>query len=201
MEAFDGRRVCPAFSGLPGEPGPVRSGADEETGSEKQTGENPAPDRPYDRTVSATAQESLQKALEIFTAQQARAAQSVTRPDVSGKRIVGALMLRLLATAAGCLAVYGLSRLAALPAWAGWAAVIGILLAAAALTAKRTCRDGILLYQRYAPERLRRACVFQPSCSEYMLLAIDKYGVVLGVAKGLKRLGRCHYPNGGKDEP
>ena len=56
-------------------------------------------------------------------------------------------------------------------------------------------------YQRFAPDHVRLSCVFEPSCSEYMILAIEKYGVIRGVAKGLKRLRRCRAPNGGEDYP
>jgi putative component of membrane protein insertase Oxa1/YidC/SpoIIIJ protein YidD len=59
----------------------------------------------------------------------------------------------------------------------------------------------ILSYQRFAPERVRRACVFEPSCSEYMLKSIRLYGLVPGIVKGVARLFRCHDPNGGIDEP
>jgi len=57
------------------------------------------------------------------------------------------------------------------------------------------------LYQHYAPDELRRQCLFTPSCSEYMILAVEKYGVVLGVFKGAKRLFRCRGLNGGIDNP
>ncbi|MDE7086201.1 MAG: membrane protein insertion efficiency factor YidD [Prevotella sp.] len=33
----------------------------------------------------------------------------------------------------------------------------------------------VQLYQRYAPESLRRQCTCQPTCSEYALLALEKY--------------------------
>jgi putative component of membrane protein insertase Oxa1/YidC/SpoIIIJ protein YidD len=56
-------------------------------------------------------------------------------------------------------------------------------------------------YQKLAPDELRLACVFEPSCSEYMLMAIEKYGVIHGIGKGISRLFRCHYPNGGVDNP
>lgn len=46
----------------------------------------------------------------------------------------------------------------------------------------------ILLYQRYAPERIRRKCLFKPTCSEYAILAIEKYGVIRGVYKSYIRL-------------
>lgn len=57
------------------------------------------------------------------------------------------------------------------------------------------------LYQHYAPDEVRLKCVFEPSCSEYMILSIQKYGVTRGVFKGVYRLFRCHPPNGGHDEP
>ncbi len=44
------------------------------------------------------------------------------------------------------------------------------------------------LYQHYAPEDIRRRCLLQPTCSEYMILAIEKYGAVKGAAKGIRRL-------------
>lgn len=59
----------------------------------------------------------------------------------------------------------------------------------------------VQLYQRYAPDRIRNKCRFEPSCSQYMLLAIDKYGVIKGVFKGLARLKRCRPDNGGYDFP
>lgn len=57
------------------------------------------------------------------------------------------------------------------------------------------------LYQKYAPYEVRCNCVFIPSCSEYMILAIKKYGVIIGIIKGICRLKRCYRPNGGVDYP
>ena len=59
----------------------------------------------------------------------------------------------------------------------------------------------IRLYQRYAPEDIRLECLFVPSCSEYMILSLKKYGVIYGCFKGIKRLKRCRFPNGGVDYP
>ncbi len=59
----------------------------------------------------------------------------------------------------------------------------------------------IRLYQHYAPDDVRRMCHFVPSCSEYMILAVEKYGVIRGVIKGWNRLSRCHGDAGGIDEP
>lgn len=58
----------------------------------------------------------------------------------------------------------------------------------------------ILLYQKYAPEHIRLRCNFEPSCSEYAILAINKYGVLKGSWKTWQRLKRC-FPPGGIDYP
>lgn len=50
----------------------------------------------------------------------------------------------------------------------------------------------IRLYQHYAPEEIRRRCLFKPTCSEYAILALQKYGVVVGLYKAYNRLfKRC----------
>ena len=59
----------------------------------------------------------------------------------------------------------------------------------------------IHLYQNKAPDKVRLRCVFEPSCSEYAILAIRKYGVLFGGIKAIGRLMRCHLPNGGPDYP
>lgn len=59
----------------------------------------------------------------------------------------------------------------------------------------------IKIYQRYAPESIRLKCRFEPSCSQYMLMAIQKYGLLKGVKQGIGRLGRCNINDGGFDEP
>ena len=59
----------------------------------------------------------------------------------------------------------------------------------------------IRIYQKYAPYQIRSVCLFEPNCSEYMILAIEKYGLIKGVIMGIKRFKRCCYPNGGVDYP
>ncbi len=39
---------------------------------------------------------------------------------------------------------------------------------------------------------LGRNCRFEPSCSEYSLQALSKYGVFKGIFLSIKRLIRCH---------
>lgn len=42
------------------------------------------------------------------------------------------------------------------------------------------------------------ACRFVPTCSEYALEAVERYGALKGSWKGLRRLSRCHpfHPGG-----
>lgn len=43
-------------------------------------------------------------------------------------------------------------------------------------------------------------CKFYPSCSEYMMQAIEKYGSIKGCYLGIKRLLKCHpFAKGGYD--
>lgn len=56
-------------------------------------------------------------------------------------------------------------------------------------------------YQRFMPIAVRGNCVFIPNCSQYMILAIRKYGAIRGFIMGMKRVKRCHDPYGGYDYP
>lgn len=56
------------------------------------------------------------------------------------------------------------------------------------LALKPAIIGAVHLYQRYAPERVRRKCLCKPTCSEYAILAIEKYGVIRGVCKSCIRL-------------
>ncbi|WP_366083000.1 membrane protein insertion efficiency factor YidD [Geothrix sp.] len=50
----------------------------------------------------------------------------------------------------------------------------------------------IRLYQRYAPEDVRRRCLFMPTCSEYAILVLQKHGVIIGLLMIFDRLWyRC----------
>jgi len=60
----------------------------------------------------------------------------------------------------------------------------------------------VKFYQRAISPLLWSQCRFSPTCSQYMIEAIEKYGVVVGVAKGLWRILRCHpLSRGGYDPP
>ena len=45
-------------------------------------------------------------------------------------------------------------------------------------------------------------CRFQPTCSQYFIEAVRKYGAIRGSWKGLCRIGRCHpWGSSGYDPP
>ena len=44
-------------------------------------------------------------------------------------------------------------------------------------------------------------CRYRPTCSQYMLDAVDKYGAWKGFWKGIRRILRCHPWGGHGDDP
>jgi uncharacterized protein len=60
----------------------------------------------------------------------------------------------------------------------------------------------VRLYQIFLSPLLGRQCRFDPTCSEYFILAVRKYGAVLGAWKGAWRILRCNpFCRGGHDPP
>jgi putative membrane protein insertion efficiency factor len=59
----------------------------------------------------------------------------------------------------------------------------------------------IRFYQFAISPWLPNACRYQPTCSHYMVGAIQKYGVFKGIWLGLKRIGRCHPWGGSGQDP
>jgi putative membrane protein insertion efficiency factor len=161
-----------------------------------------AEEYPYDSTVDESRQRSLEKALAIFENQrkehECEASKRIKRPSVSVKKgllVIIAVSVTLFLLFHYVLSIYieslGTRMLIVLAA--------GVLIFFVNMQKAATWL--ILVYQKLAPDELRLACVFEPSCSEYMLMAIKKHGPYVGVLKGIKRLLRCHYPNGGVDNP
>ena len=61
---------------------------------------------------------------------------------------------------------------------------------------------GVRSYQVSLRPLLPSVCRFYPSCSEYFILSVRKYGPVRGAYKGVGRLFRCHpWHPGGYDPP
>jgi len=50
----------------------------------------------------------------------------------------------------------------------------------------------IRFYQRHISPGLPRRCRFYPTCSQYAVEAIEKYGAVKGLWLALRRFLRCH---------
>lgn len=58
---------------------------------------------------------------------------------------------------------------------------------------------GLIYFYRSCLSPLKPpTCRFVPTCSEYALIAIEKYGVARGVKLAIKRVLRCHpfHPGG-----
>jgi putative membrane protein insertion efficiency factor len=53
-------------------------------------------------------------------------------------------------------------------------------------------------YQYAISPFLGRSCRYHPSCSEYAVEAVEKYGALRGGWLALRRIGRCHpwHPGG-----
>jgi uncharacterized protein len=54
----------------------------------------------------------------------------------------------------------------------------------------------IRFYQWTISPLLGSSCRYNPTCSHYMIHAIEEWGIFKGLWLGLKRIGRCH-PWGG----
>lgn len=56
----------------------------------------------------------------------------------------------------------------------------------------------IRLYQRYISPLTPPTCRFHPTCSNYAIEAISKYGVLKGTWLAIKRILKCHpfHPGG-----
>ena len=50
----------------------------------------------------------------------------------------------------------------------------------------------IRIYQNTISLLFPSTCRFYPSCSNYMIQSIKKYGIYHGVTNGVKRVSKCH---------
>jgi uncharacterized protein len=80
--------------------------------------------------------------------------------------------------------------------------MIGNVLAALRNGASAFLIGGVRCYQIALRPIMPAVCRFQPSCSEYFILAVRKYGPVGGACRGAYRLCRCNpFTRGGYDPP
>lgn len=54
----------------------------------------------------------------------------------------------------------------------------------------------VKFYQAAISPWMVRSCRYSPTCSQYMIEAVNEWGPLKGFWMGLKRIGRCH-PWGG----
>lgn len=59
----------------------------------------------------------------------------------------------------------------------------------------------IKLYQKYlSPLKGRPTCIYTPTCSQYAMEALEKYGFLKGSFLAIRRIIRCHpFAKGGYD--
>jgi hypothetical protein len=57
-------------------------------------------------------------------------------------------------------------------------------------------------YQYFLSPLLGHHCRYRPTCSQYMVRAVSKYGAICGTLRGIWRICRCHpLCRGGYDPP
>lgn len=106
------------------------------------------------------------------------------RPTIRYTKPIIALVVYIAQFVGLCFLPYGKWWLTALT-------LIGYSLIYFSVIAKKAVIWLVHLYQNKASDETRLKCVMEPSCSVYMILAVEKYGVIRGVYKGIRRLFRC----------
>ncbi|RUM87637.1 MAG: membrane protein insertion efficiency factor YidD [Thermovibrio sp.] len=60
----------------------------------------------------------------------------------------------------------------------------------------------VRFYQRFISPLTPKSCRFYPTCSEYTIMAVEKYGTLRGLVKSAWRILRCNpFSKGGVDYP
>lgn len=59
----------------------------------------------------------------------------------------------------------------------------------------------IKVYQKFISPQLGKNCRYYPTCSEYTIQAVDKYGIIKGSILGIIRILKCNpFSKGGVDK-
>jgi len=66
---------------------------------------------------------------------------------------------------------------------------------------KKTIKGAVRAYQILISSWMPPACRFYPTCSQYMIQAVERFGPLKGTWMGLRRLARCHPWNDGGYDP
>ncbi len=67
--------------------------------------------------------------------------------------------------------------------------------------ASRAAMAAIRFYQRRISPLFGARCIYIPTCSQYALTAIDRYGVLRGTSLAVRRILRCHPLHAGGYDP
>lgn len=67
--------------------------------------------------------------------------------------------------------------------------------------AARAAIAAIAFYRRYISPLTPPSCRFYPTCSEYGLVAVERYGAARGLWLLARRIARCHPWNAGGYDP
>ena len=117
-----------------------------------------------------------------------------SHPKISVWQTVLQLTIPPVVTAVAAVVLrFTLGRSVAAFASAGWLILMaaGALLLYTLFRLKSIIIFVVRVYQVRAPMSVRGRCHMVPTCSDYMILAVRKYGALRGLIKGIKRLHRC----------
>ena len=111
------------------------------------------------------------------------------RPEIHYRNFIISILVYVAQFVGLCFIPYGEWWIMAL-------VLIGYSLIYFSYIAKRAVIWLVHVYQNRASDETRLRCVMEPSCSVYMIMAVEKYGVIRGVYKGINRLFRCGNESG-----
>ncbi len=68
-------------------------------------------------------------------------------------------------------------------------------------TAQKLIIIPINAYQRWLSPLLGNNCRFNPTCSSYAILAVERFGAIKGCWLAIKRIFKCHPLHPGGEDP